>query len=153
MNFKLSEYIHILENEEILGLNSILYSTRTGISIELPNNILKEILAINFKNIPNEILKKIIQMEVYVPSEEIEMQEILNANKLGVYDSDQQMLSHVIQPSGNCQLGCHYCGQLHTNKVMSQEVLDLTFQRITDKCNEMKDTIKALEITWYVGSL
>lgn len=150
MNFKLSKYIHIIDNPEILDLNAIIYSTRTGISIELSKTILDDIVALNFSNIPDEIIAKIIQMEVYVPLNEDEMQEILIANKLFVSDDDKHTLTYIIQPSGNCQLGCHYCGQLHTNKVMSQEVLDLSYQRIIQKCNEMDD-IKAMHITWYGG--
>jgi uncharacterized protein len=151
MNFKLSKYIHIIENEEVLDINAILYSTRTGISIELPKLMLDEILLVNYSKIPEDIIVKIIQMEVFVPFDEDEMLEILAVNKQGVSDEDKHTLRHVIQPSGNCQLGCHYCGQLHTNKVMSQEVLDLSYQRIIEKCNDMKDELKALHITWYGG--
>lgn len=151
MNFKLSKYIHIIDNPEILDSNAILYSTRTGISIELPKTTLDSIMELRFSDIPDEILAKIVQMEVYVPLDQDEMLEILSINKQGVLDEDNELLTYVVQPSGNCQLGCHYCGQLHTSKVMNQEVLDLSYKRIVAKCDALKDTLKSLHITWYGG--
>lgn len=151
MNFKISKYIHSIMDEETLGNHIILFSTRSGVTIELNKVVYDAVLAMDFDKIPNEILMKIIQMEAYVPIDEDEMVSILDSNKEGIKDADKHILSHVIQPSGNCQLGCHYCGQLHTNKVMSQEIIDLTYHRIIEKCNQMGIDLKTLEITWYGG--
>ncbi|MCJ7932652.1 MAG: SPASM domain-containing protein [Chryseobacterium sp.] len=151
MQFKLSKYKIIVADEDILGDSAILYSTRTGISIEMPKKTLDSVLALDLKNIPAQILAQIIQMEIYVPSDEVEMTEILTSNKLGVTDIDSGTLTYVIQPSGNCQLGCHYCGQLHTKKSMSQEILDLSYERVKNKLQEQKETIRRMHITWYGG--
>lgn len=151
MNFKVSKYIHIIQDQEILNDNTIIYSTRTGISIEIKNTLYQKIIDLSFDEIPSSILAKLIQMEIYIPLEENELDEILTNNIHSNNDKDKRVLSYTIQPSGNCQLGCHYCGQLHTNKTMSDEVLNQFYDRIEKKCEELKDTIKTLFITWYGG--
>ncbi|WP_172406507.1 radical SAM/SPASM domain-containing protein [Pedobacter sp. AJM] len=151
MKFKLSKYMHVIDDPEILDSTAIIYSTRTGISIEMSKRVLDHVMSMNFDQIPDDIMAKIIQMEVFVPENQEELHEILESNKLGVTDSDKYLLTYVIQPSGNCQLGCHYCGQSHTNKVMSQEILDLSYQRIIEKYTAMRDTIREMHITWYGG--
>jgi uncharacterized protein len=151
MKYKLSKYIHIIQNSEILNDNTIIYSTRTGISIEIKSKLYAKISEIKLDDIPNNILVKLIQMEVYVPDGTDELQEILTNNIEANVDKDKRVLSYTIQPSGNCQLGCHYCGQLHTNKTMNNDVLNQFYDRISKKCEELKDTIQTLHITWYGG--
>lgn len=151
MKFKLSKYIHVLEDEDILAEHVILFSTRTSVSIEIKRELYEHIKNIEIHRIPDSILAKLIASEVYVPQDEDELQEVLTANIQDINNQDRYILSYTIQPSGNCQLGCHYCGQKHLNKVMSQEVLDLSYDRIIKKSTELKDTLKEINITWYGG--
>lgn len=127
MKFKLSKYLVVIDNENILGNNIILYSTRTSNVIELKRELYNNINDINIENIPQDVLSSLVKSEIFVSAEEDELSEILNFNILKNKNEDTKVLAYTIQPSGNCQLGCHYCGQNHTNKTMSQEVLDLSY--------------------------
>jgi uncharacterized protein len=55
-----------------------------------------------------------------------------------------------IQPSANCQLGCHYCGQNHTKHYASEPVIDKYHERIEYLLSQKND-YKGLSITWYGG--
>lgn len=151
MKFKISKYLHVFEDKEILEDNIILFSTRSGVSIELNKELYEKIKSIEIESLPSEIVANLIKSEFYVPEDEDELNEILRNNIMSVKHIDKETLSYVIQPSGNCQLGCHYCGQLHTNKVMKKDVLDLIYQRIESKTNELEETLKKMNITWYGG--
>lgn len=151
MKYKLSRYIHTIENEEILDDHVILFSTRSGTSIEVKKGLYEKICNLETTQIPEEIFINLIKNEFYVPEFEDELREILSDNIMSVDHQDLKTLSYVIQPSGNCQLGCHYCGQLHTNKSMSKEVLDLTYDRIITKMESLSNDLEHLSITWYGG--
>lgn len=151
MKFKLSKYIHVLENEEILFDHVILFSTRTSVSLELKRELYEHIKNMELDNIPDHILTNLISSEIYVPEDQNELQEVLDTNILDIKYQDSYVLSYTVQPSGNCQLGCHYCGQKHLNKVMSKEVLDAAYERIIQKSEELITTLKEISITWYGG--
>lgn len=151
MKFKLSKYLVVIDNENILGDNIILYSTRTSNVIELKRELYNNINDINIENIPQDVLSSLVKSEIFVSAEEDELSEILNFNILKNKNEDTKVLAYTIQPSGNCQLGCHYCGQNHTNKTMSQEVLDLSYERILKKCDDLGSALQEMRITWYGG--
>jgi len=149
MNFKLSKYIHILKDKELLPKSVILYGTRRGVVYELTNTQLDVLEKGDFALLPFDIIKTLIQTCIIIPTEENELQRILEENKASTKDSNT--LSFTIQPTANCQLGCHYCGQVHTKKTMSVNVADLMIERIKQKIINEKSKFKSLNIAWYGG--
>ncbi len=149
MNFKVSKYLHVLKNKEFLPHSAILYGTRRGVVFEITEFQLKALEEGYFSLLPLGTIKKLIQGSIIVPSVENELLTVLEENKASA--KDMQSLNFTIQPTANCQLGCHYCGQVHSKKTMSLNVADLMIERIKQKiaCNKIK--IKSLNITWYGG--
>lgn len=148
---KLSKYLHISSDEEIMPNHSILFSTRTAAAIELKNEYVKLLKDGDYAQLPFKILEELIHTQILVPEDQDELKYILEFNKASVDDGDQTDLNFTIQPSGNCQLGCHYCGQVHTKKVASNETVDLILKRIEYKVDKQKDTLKRIHVTWYGG--
>jgi uncharacterized protein len=149
MQFKLSRYIHIVEDKNVLPDSAIVYGTRRGLAFELPLEQLRCLKEGEFSALPFDSFKKLIQSSIIVPVEENELHAVLEENKAGV--KDLEYLGFTIQPTANCQLGCHYCGQVHSKKVMSVKIADLMIERIRKKIEENRSRVKALNITWYGG--
>ncbi|MEO3404141.1 radical SAM protein [Mucilaginibacter sp. CAU 1740] len=91
----------------------------------------------------------LINLEILVPETENELLSVLSFNKAKT--KDENTLGFTIQPSSNCQLGCHYCGQVHTKKVMKRDIADIMYDRIKSKVEERSPAVKALSVTWYGG--
>ncbi|QJB42428.1 SPASM domain-containing protein [Chitinophaga oryzae] len=149
MKFKLSKYVYISKDPDLLPLHAILYVTRTGIAIEVLNTHLELLLAGNYEQLPLTHLKNFIRHEILVPEEEDELATILSFNKVRV--KDRRTLSFTIQPSANCQLGCNYCGQSHSKHVMNENTADLMVNRIREAVEAKSGQIKTLSVTWYGG--
>lgn len=149
MDFKLSRYIHIGRDEDILPDHSILYVTRSGAAIEVANNFLPALQSGSFDQLPVELMKKLVHYEVLVPAGEDELSAVLDYNKAKV--KDRKTISFTIQPSANCQLGCHYCGQSHSKHVMRDDVAALMISRIRNVVTQKAARSKDLFITWYGG--
>lgn len=151
MNFRLSKYIHTIEDPETLKDNVIIYSTRTGTTLEIVNGVFQSLKDGEIEKVNADIIASLISAEILVPEFEDELTSVLLKNKAEIANTDSRILSYTIQPSGNCQLGCHYCGQKHTSSVMSNKILDLTYERIKKKVDDLSSTLKELQITWYGG--
>lgn len=149
MQFKVSRYIHIYEDANVLPDTAILYGTRRSVAFEIPVHQLKLLKEGDFAALPSKMFRKLVQSSMIVPAEENELHTVLEENKAGT--KDLPYLGFTIQPTANCQLGCHYCGQVHSKKVMAPNVADLMIERIRQKVAENKPGIKALNITWYGG--
>ncbi|WCT14356.1 radical SAM/SPASM domain-containing protein [Mucilaginibacter jinjuensis] len=149
MKFKLSQYIHLCTDDDILPSSSLLYSTRSGALLEISNKDIECMKRGEFDALSEKMRKKLIQFEVLVPHAENELLSVLNYNKSQT--KDERSLSFTIQPSGNCQLGCHYCGQVHTKKVMKDEVADRMYNRIKEKVINRTGAVESIDITWYGG--
>lgn len=149
MNYKLSKYV---VKTEILDENDteekrILFASRTGASLLVDGKTMQCLQNNDFLNIEVSILQKLIEVELIVPEFEDEFKDIMTINRLGL--KDKKTLSSIIQPTANCQLGCGYCGQVHSKKNMSQNIVDLTLERIKNKLESKK--FDALSVTWYGG--
>lgn len=151
MQYKLSNYIHISRDEEVLPHAFYLYATRSGAAIEIENAHYENILGERWDALPRTILSALIGNEAIVPANEDELAYILRQNKENIKDTDEQSLSFTIQPTANCQLGCHYCGQQHVKAISSTETNTEIVSRIISKAEQVKDTLKGLFITWYGG--
>lgn len=148
-HFKLSFYNVITDiiNPEEETPNQILYSTRSGTSVVVKSKIIDALQSGNFAEIDSKVLSKLVDMEILVPSEEVELDTILECNKAAIEDNTD--LGIVIQPGASCQLGCGYCGQEHSKKYMDVNLQSAMFKRIERKLSTQQ--FKSLSVTWYGG--
>jgi uncharacterized protein len=86
-------------------------------------------------------------MKAIVPSEENELDTILEENKCEIQNQDE--LYQVVMPSRSCQLGCYYCGQEHNKTELSNSLNDKIIERITQKIEI--GNYKTLKIGWFGG--
>lgn len=145
--FKFSKYHVVTENignEE--KPKRLLYSTKTNEVIIINNLLYKNLINNNFSKLSRAELMKLLDMRLIIPIKEKEINEILKENKVLV--SNNKVLYHVIQPTANCQLGCNYCGQIHTQNKLSPEMYTSIIERIEEKIILNKN-YKALSVTWY----
>lgn len=148
MKFKTSKYIAYSEAfEQANKQKRIVYSTRTGISSLIDEDIFQKVFINDFSNLESELINSFFAMELIVPKNEDEFNEILEQNLLYVENDDQ--LSLTIQPTADCQLGCHYCAQVHSKINMSEDVVEKTLTRIKNKIKTKK--FKDISIMWYGG--
>lgn len=147
---KLSKYIFV-STPVINGLDSdktFVFSTRSSLSMLMSIKTLKELQIGDFTNISSEIKESLEKYKILVPKEENEFITILQENHIVKAKSD--VLAMTIQPTANCQFGCHYCGQVHTNHQMQNDVQQFCLNRIRHVM-ETVPRYKKLEITWYGG--
>jgi uncharacterized protein len=126
----------------------IIFSTRTGISILITEDIYQKLLKNDFKDIDDEYISSFIECELLINEDEDEYQKIISENKVSTEEVD--VLSMTIQPSANCQLGCHYCGQTHSKDYASTDIIDLYLKRIIHFLDSEKK-YSGLNIIWYGG--
>lgn len=143
---KLSYYVIFSE-----PLNSekkrVLFSSRTGKSLVI-TNICYECLSNGFFNeIPEMIFDRLKSIKAIVPSDENELQSIVDENLEN--EEAKEVLYEVIQPSAMCQLGCYYCGQNHVKQNVSADLIQSIIKRIEGKIKSRK--YKELHIGWFGG--
>lgn len=142
MKLKASKYLVV--TSPIVREKHIIYSTRTNSSFLLSGKILSDIKKGDFSTLPIDIKAKLIEAEIIVPEEENELDSVLSTFK---DFTNQSTFGLTIQPSGNCQLGCHYCGQQHAKFEMSEETFNNTVMHAAKKLDE--GSYKTLFVTWY----
>jgi uncharacterized protein len=146
--YKLSNYIVSCEIPTQSEIKDIaLFSTRTGNMLSLKSNIFEQLKINQYDEVDYRILNLLIKYQIIIPEEEIEINYILEENKF--LTQKKEGISFTIQPTGNCQLGCHYCGQTHSKIKMTDILVEKTFQRIKKTVEDNK--YKLLGITWYGG--
>jgi len=97
--------------------------------------------------IDGELLDVLKEKEFLVPDDQDEFEHVMSANASKKETSN--FLSMTIQPTANCQLECHYCGQHHTKDYANGEVIQKYVDRIIELL-DLKDYI-GVSITWYGG--
>ncbi|MFN8116787.1 MAG: radical SAM protein [Bacteroidia bacterium] len=147
--FKLSYYTIITDvlDESIQNPIRIIYSTLSGQAITISDSIVQNLINEKFENISNQTLLKLIEFEFIVPHDYEEFPRIIKQNKLSL--DDNNVLGVTMQPGANCQLGCHYCGQVHSKNYLSDSLYDSLLTRITH--NLSNKNYKSLYVTWYGG--
>ena len=148
MNFVTSRYLAFSDTfEENEIYKRIIYSTRTSITALIEENIFQDLLKNNYSNIESELLDLLFSMEIIIPENENEFEEIMVQNNSMLEVNHH--LDLTIQPTANCQLGCHYCAQEHTKVNMADDVYNKTLERVKLKLES--DKFKNLSVTWYGG--
>jgi uncharacterized protein len=126
----------------------IIFSTRTATSILIEEDIYQLAINNDFDNIDKEIYKTLVEKEFIVNAQEDEYRHVMTTN--AEVRETVNFLSMTIQPSANCQLGCHYCGQTHTKDYAKEDVIEKYIERIEYLLNS-KEIYNGLAITWYGG--
>jgi uncharacterized protein len=143
MQFKLSKYTVITDLVD--DNNRIIYSTRTGKVFVISSDTLNCIDANTLNLIHPGTLIRLMEAEVIVPAEENELDSILKDFKL--FNKDVTSFGLTLQPSANCQLGCHYCGQSHAKYEINDETYHNIIEHVLDKLSDPK--YQELSIMWY----
>ena len=149
MNFVTSRYLAFSEpfDDQKGKLKRILFSTRTSSTVLIDDSAIQKILDNNYKDFDEELLDLLFSMEIIIPENENEFEEIMIQNN-SLLDVNSH-LDLTIQPTANCQLGCHYCAQEHSKNNMNNDVYARTLERVTSKLESKK--FKNLSVTWYGG--
>lgn len=130
MNLKISKY-HVVTpcffDEVDQWSKRIVFATRTAQLRVISNTSWKIIESGVFNQLPEELLSDLIDIELLVPSNEDELEEILRRNNTAIGNDDTLYL--VIQPTAHCQLGCGYCGQEHSLKWLNAKHQDALIQQ------------------------
>lgn len=149
MNFVTSRYLAFSEpfDDQKGKLKRILFSTRTSATVLIDNSAIQKILDNNYTDFDDELLDLLFSMEIIIPENENEFEEIMIQNN-SLLDVNSH-LDLTIQPTANCQLGCHYCAQEHSKNNMNNDVYARTLERVTSKLKSKK--FKNLSVTWYGG--
>lgn len=149
---KLSKYIYVSQplrdSDGNLNNKVFIFSTRSSLSILITKDALEKLKARNFSAISPDLFNKLEKYKVLVPENEDEFAVILEENERMKSQSD--VLSLTIQPTANCQFGCHYCGQEHVNHQMDGQVEEFCLNRIRNMLGTTP-RYKKLAITWYGG--
>jgi uncharacterized protein len=146
--YKLSYYLVVTDllDEASDTPNRMVYATRSGKALIIKDNIYQLLVAGDFDKVPMEMMTSLLANHVIVRSSEDELTSILEENEIEIDNGDS--LGYTIQPGANCQLGCDYCGQEHTEKTMSDEHQEKMLLRIESM---IEPRHKGLSITWYGG--
>ncbi|MEO1430786.1 MAG: radical SAM protein [Cyanobacteria bacterium J06633_8] len=148
MDMKLSDYYVITQSffDELEECTKrVIFATRTAEVRIIDDNSWQLLETGNFEELPSEILFDLVDIELIVPVEEDELKTILARNDAATLDDTD--LYMVVQPTASCQLGCHYCGQQHTSKMMSQEDQERFLERVRSKLETKK--FESLSIGWF----
>jgi uncharacterized protein len=147
--YKLSAYVVVTDliDADNASPSRILYATRTGKSVTIKDKVYRHLKAGEFDQIRDRTLIELMSLEAIVDASEDEFAEVLRQNVAAL--SRTQTLDVTIQPTANCQLGCNYCGQVHSKKNVDSEVS----QKITDRIcgNLQRGGHKRLSVEWFGG--
>ncbi|MDR6464769.1 radical SAM/SPASM domain-containing protein [Chryseobacterium sediminis] len=141
--YKLSKY-H--EFEDISESEKLLFSTRTSNLLHISHDVFEHVQKGNFDQINEKVLFKLLSSEILVPEDEDEFSVIIENFKQKTSQKGK-ILNYTIQPTANCQLGCHYCGQVHEKINMDQNIVDQTFDYLSNIL--LNGEYEGLFITWY----
>jgi uncharacterized protein len=126
----------------------IVFSTRTAASLLIDANTYVDLEESNFENIDEDSLSLFKKYQLVVDKNEDEFLTIVTDNETS--KNEVNVLSMTIQPSANCQLGCHYCAQVHTKDYAKEDVIEKYIERILYFLNK-DDKYTGVNIIWYGG--
>jgi len=149
-NLKFTKYHISTEMLEDVGIPNkrIIFSTRTATSILIDEKKYQLALNNSFNKIDSSLFTVLKEKGFLVPLEENEYFQVISKNN--EKKNESEYLSMTIQPTANCQLGCHYCGQIHTKDYANDKVIDKYYERI-DYLLKQNQNYKGISITWYGG--
>lgn len=147
MQYKLSSYI--VFSESFLEPDKVLvYSTRTNKLLKIAREFRTLLQDNRLEDIPEGAIQYLADQKVLVSDEEQELSTVIAENRAH-NEENSSTLYEVIQPSAWCQLGCHYCGQEHKEKLLGELEIEKILSRIETKLAAGNCT--GLEIGWFGG--
>lgn len=144
-NYKPSFYL-IISDPIFNNKFQLLYSTRTTARTLLSIEAVQNILHSRFNLLEFDTFQKLLDNKMIVDINENELFEVIESNNHEILNNSE--LSFVIQPSADCQLGCGYCGQVHSKKSMNSDFYDKIINRIKSKLSNNQN-YNLLSITWF----
>lgn len=144
MKYKLSKYL-VFSQPIIKEQYRLVYSTISTTLTLIKSDLHKKLMTNHFDKVDGATLKMLLDNKIIVSQSFDELQHIVSENKKAIANED--MLFQVISPSANCQLGCDYCGQVHTKDTLDDQMNDKIIRRISDNI-KIKD-YKKLHIGWF----
>jgi uncharacterized protein len=144
---KLSHYVIVTDPLKDANSKRILYSTRSGKTLMVPEICYEYLLEGRFDEIPKPVVDKLIETQALVSADEDELLSIVTDNKNSIDNESNEGLYVVIQPSASCQLGCYYCGQQHTKDYIAPDLYEKIAARVRQKASE--GNYKLLNIAWF----
>lgn len=127
--------------------DTILYSFVTNEMLKISQKVSHDIDAGNIDNLSSELKNKLIEMKVLLEDGVNELEEIVIENTEEIAAST--IFHFTVFPSGNCQLGCHYCGQSHSPSKLSIDLHEPTLKYIDTQLSLKKYT--DMHISWFGG--
>lgn len=144
--FTLSRYL-ITQEMPNDATKTLFYSTRTGEIVLMSTSVIDKVKEKRWSDLSFSELKQLTRCEMIVTEDE---NELASVQLFRTYsESVKETLGITIQPTANCQLGCHYCGQEHSNIKMSDDIVQKTIKRIKETL--ISEKYQHLAVTWYGG--
>ena len=144
MRYKLSKYI-VFSESIIRNEYRLVYSTISTTLTLIRENDYDLLIHNRFLKIDKEILDKLISLKIIIDVKFNELNHIIEENKLAI--KNDNILFQVISPSANCQLGCDYCGQVHTKDLLDYNLSAKILKRVTNNITLKK--YRGLSIGWF----
>ncbi|MCB9228856.1 MAG: radical SAM protein [Deltaproteobacteria bacterium] len=148
--YKLSDYIvteSISSSSHPDEQQLLCFSTRSATLKLLPQKLYNRLKTRDFSDIPDQLIKNLVQDMILVDMECDELNTVLDENTNQVKDS--RVFKLVIQPTAACPLGCHYCGQNHKSKMLSLADQDKITDFARRQISRAKGQITVLNIVWF----
>lgn len=144
MNYKLSKYIVISPS---VGVDQyrLIYSTISTVLMVCEKEDFDALTNEMFHKLDANVFERFKKVGIIVDKDFDELQAIIEANKAAIAKDD--VLSQIVSPSANCQLGCDYCGQVHTKDALDDDLSAKVLKRVTHNIG-LKE-YKGLSIGWF----
>lgn len=129
------------------GTSRVVYSTRTGEVVLVPDGLWRAIRAGN--SVPSGVVENLKLKGFLVDADIDELEQVLDENERAIAEDDTLYL--VVQASPNCSMGCGYCGQAHTPGALANEVADSIVTEIDRKLRSSGGRYRRLQVGWFGG--
>lgn len=126
----------------------VIFSNRTAQSAVITGSAFDKINKALYNQLSDDLLNRLIEIEALVEDDVDEFQFIIEDNKNNIKNSKGNLYL-VIQPTANCQLGCDYCGQTHSDDILSTDLVDRIIAKVKEKL--ALNNYYGLSIGWFGG--
>lgn len=147
-SYKLSRFLissDPLTNPVTESQYRLLYSTRSNSVFIANESTWKQLYSGHIDRLPEDFIRQLYDRKIITDEGENELDSILQENEDSVLNMEE--LYEVIQPTALCQMGCHYCGQTHSNRLLSQDDQEAVLKRIRNKLQA--GSYRSLRIGWF----
>lgn len=123
----------------------VVFATRTAQTRVVTDETWQHITSGAIDQLPADTRRDLASIELLVADDDRELHTILDRNRRAAVDNPSLVL--VIQPTAMCQLGCDYCGQLHSSKWLSPSHQEEFIERARIKLSARR--YQHLRISWF----